>query len=149
MKSKAMRVQQYKPGPKDLARIVNLFSLFNRRVRGPQYKPVNVGFKAIVPDAGCVGELVAMRLWGRLEITLLIVTEEYRKQGVGGQLLDTAEAYARRNKLAGIHLWTPSFQGEGFYESRGYKELGRMPLKIPKHFGGEMQYHIIYYKEFG
>lgn len=62
--------------------------------------------------------------WGILEINLLFVFEQYRKLGVGSQLLSHVEDIARKNGCYLSHLDTFDFQAKDFYLKHGYEIFG-------------------------
>ena len=64
--------------------------------------------------------------WGWLSVETLWVDEGYRGQGLGGRLLDMAEAEARRHGCAHVQLDTLTFQARPFYEARGYRVYGEL-----------------------
>jgi GNAT superfamily N-acetyltransferase len=57
-----------------------------------------------------------------IEIVGLVVAVEARKLGIGGQLLDVAEAWARQRGMASIRVRsnTARVESHPFYESHGY-----------------------------
>ncbi len=79
--------------------------------------------------AGCVrnetGEIIAGfngHTWGGCcELTNVWVHERYRGQGLGRQLLRSAETEAVARGCVRIVLATHSFQAPGFYERIGYQ----------------------------
>jgi GNAT superfamily N-acetyltransferase len=73
-----------------------------------------------------VGGLSGATIWGWLEVKLLWVSEGARGGGLGGQLLDSAEAEARARGCHHAHLDTFDFQAPAFYERRGYQVFGRL-----------------------
>ena len=58
--------------------------------------------------------------WNWMEIDILWVHGDYRRQGYGKRLLEEAERAARTKSCAFIKLNTFSFQAPGFYEKYGY-----------------------------
>ncbi len=64
--------------------------------------------------------------WGRLHIENLWVHENYRKKGLGKELLKLAETAAKERGCSGIDLDTMSFQAPGFYEKLGFKKVGEI-----------------------
>lgn len=146
-------VTQYIPQEKDFERLGSKLTAFTLAKGGPDYNPKSVAFKINAKDIACsrtltLGELIATTLWGRLEVNLLEVSEPYRRQGVGTALLNAAEDFARAGGLVGVHLWTPTWQGEGFYNSRGYKEVARLNLGTQGHFKNNPTFNILYSKDF-
>jgi len=75
------------------------------------------------------GSTVIGGLWGRtsfqwLFIELLFVPEPLRSQGIGTQLLETAETEARHRGCRGAWLDTFSAVASRFYETHGYQQFG-------------------------
>ena len=64
------------------------------------------------------------RDWLRIEV--LVVQEQVRHQGIGAQLLEAAEAEARRRGCHSVWLDTFSFQALPFYEAHGYAIFGAL-----------------------
>lgn len=68
-------------------------------------------------------------LWGRTSfgwffVELLFIPEAHRSRGLGGQILDMAEAEARARGCVGVWLDTLSADARAFYERRGYGVFG-------------------------
>ena len=68
-----------------------------------------------------IGGLLGRSLWGTLEIQSLVIAEDYRKKGLGRDLMLKAEKIARQRGCHYISLNTFSFQASGFYQNLGYK----------------------------
>lgn len=64
--------------------------------------------------------------WDWLHIKMLWVDESLRGQGVGGQLMQMAEAEAIKRGCHSAMVDTHSFQAEGFYVGLGYEVFGRL-----------------------
>ena len=62
----------------------------------------------------------------RLIITWIFVREEYRKQGIGTQLMNKIKSYAQELGVRGISVNTGSNTtwARKFYEKNGFEEVG-------------------------
>jgi len=141
----SINISRYTPEDEDFDRVSDQLTKFTLGKGGPLYQPLKFAFKA-VSDRQVVGELVGATLWGVADITLLHVDPAHRKRGIGKKLLAAAEEFAEANGAKGAQLSTFSFQGEGFYERAGYKEVARFPMNTEGYFNGEQQDKILYYK---
>jgi GNAT superfamily N-acetyltransferase len=72
------------------------------------------------------GILAGLGYWNGLEINILWVKEEYRKKGIGTQILKHAEKIAIEKGAKISMLDTFDFQAEKFYLKNGYKPIGEM-----------------------
>jgi GNAT superfamily N-acetyltransferase len=70
---------------------------------------------------------------GWLYIELMWLPEALRGQGLGSALLADAEAEALERGCAHAHLDVYSFQAEGFFRARGYREFGALASYPPGH----------------
>ena len=138
------QVTQYDPADADFMRVADKLTDFTMNEKGgPRYEELRFAFRAAV-NGVTVGELAATELWGAMEVNHLHVDAAHRGQGIGGKLMEAVEDLARARKDACVHLWTPTFQGEGFYERQGYQELSRLPLQVT--LNNQRQYRIHYAK---
>ena len=69
---------------------------------------------------GLLGEIC----WNWLEIHILILDEDIRKEGYGSKLLLQAEEIAAEHECDFIKLDTLSFQALEFYQKHGYEVYG-------------------------
>ena len=98
---------------------------FNQDMGGPyDREPVTV----LARDAGgsVLGGLLGLTYWNWLFIDWLWMAADQRGKGLGGQLLDRAEAIARERGCSHAYTDTFSFQAPGFWTQRGYVEFGRL-----------------------
>jgi len=58
-----------------------------------------------------------------MEIDIIWVQEDYRKQGFGRRLLEEAEKISREKNCSFVQLNTFSFQAPEFYKKHGYKVI--------------------------
>jgi len=84
-------------------------------------------------DDAVTGGLWGVSVAGWMFVDLLVVPEEFRGQGLGSELLERAEAVARKRGCIGLWLHTGTFQAPGFYEKQGYTTFGTIPDYPPGH----------------
>ncbi|NND69703.1 MAG: GNAT family N-acetyltransferase [Halioglobus sp.] len=103
------------------------FTRDSERSRAPPY--ARATFSWLLHSGGDVvcGVLTADILWDWMYIDELWIEEALRGQGLGKKLMRKAEEHAVAEGLAGIWLWTQSWQAAPFYERLGYEEFARFP----------------------
>jgi ribosomal protein S18 acetylase RimI-like enzyme len=79
--------------------------------------------------AECGGELVGLVDWDADFVNALHVRSNYARRGIGGQLMDLAEAAMAKAGFRAARLETDTFntRSRAFYEARGYLEADRYP----------------------
>lgn len=88
----------------------------------PGFAPLNL---LVRDDEGRIrGGLLGETGWEWLHVQILWLDETLRRQGVGSQLLATAEAEARERGCQGAYLDTFDFQALPFYQRHGYEVFG-------------------------
>jgi GNAT superfamily N-acetyltransferase len=87
-----------------------------------RYEEVNVFLKD--EDGTVRGGILVEVCWNWLEIDMLMVDEDLRKQGYGSNLLAEAERIAVEKQCDFIKVDTLSFQALDFYKKHGYEVYG-------------------------
>ncbi|MBU3692808.1 MAG: GNAT family N-acetyltransferase [Candidatus Nanopelagicaceae bacterium] len=87
---------------------------------------IEIYFVARDDEGSLLGGVFAVKDWDWVHLQLLFVDENSRQKGIGGALLARVEQWAGENGCSSIFLDTFTFQAEGFYLNRGYKEFGRL-----------------------
>ncbi len=90
-------------------------------------------------NGNIIGGLLGGTYWGWLYVDRLWVEKDYRKKGIGSQLLKEAENEAVTRGCENAHLDTMSFQALGFYKKHKYK-VKAVIKDIPK---GHKKYILI------
>ena len=73
-----------------------------------------------------VGVVMVSFLWNGMEIGSLWVDETSRKQGLGRELMEMAEAEGKRRGCDFAYTNTFTWQAPKFYEKLGYEEYGKL-----------------------
>lgn len=73
---------------------------------------------------GTYGRVNAGEGW--LHVELLYVSEKYRGQDLGSNLMDLAEDLAQKHKCFGMTVETWRFQALDFYKKRGFELYGQL-----------------------
>ncbi|CDL82273.1 GNAT family N-acetyltransferase [Xenorhabdus sp. 42] len=97
---------------------------YNQNYDNVDIKPLFISFTD--ESNQIVAGLVSRTWWGSLEIQYLWVSEQYRKKGLGKQLMLQAEKEALSRSCHMAYVDTFSFQARGFYEKLGYKVYGQL-----------------------
>ena len=77
-----------------------------------------------------------------VQVDLMWVRENYRRQGIGRKLLHKLEFYALGKHCQIINLDTFDFQAKPFYEKHGYECIGTIP-KFYKTIGKNIDRHFM------
>lgn len=86
-----------------------------------KYEEVNLCVKD--NQNNIIAGLISSICWNWLEIDILWVDEEYRKQGFGTKLINEIERIAIGKNCTFIKLNTFSFQAPEFYKKHGYSVI--------------------------
>ncbi|CAM2839967.1 Acetyltransferase [Legionella steigerwaltii] len=55
------------------------------------------------------------------------IHEQYRRKGLGRELFEQLDVFAKENNCTMIQLDTAEFQAKGFYEKLGYQVIATLP----------------------
>jgi GNAT superfamily N-acetyltransferase len=114
-----------KSTPEERKKIVEGINSFNEK-----QVPFLVRMKAldysVIDERGqmIAGITAHLGYWGGLSIEVLFVTEEYRKKGIGSELLRFVEKKAKEKGSKLAFLDTFDFQAKVFYLKSGYEIFG-------------------------
>ncbi len=103
------------------------FEAHSRLYQAPVYESQPLAWKMYSSSKELIAVLTARLLWDWVYIDELFVTEAHRGNGLGKRLMQEAELHAVNDGLAGLWLWTQSWQAEDFYKQLGYEEFCRFP----------------------
>jgi GNAT superfamily N-acetyltransferase len=111
------------PSPDDVRFIEDGLIAYNvAKARPYDRRPLHV----FVRDAQgrTVGGATGYTNWEWLYIDCFWLPDHLRGDGLGGQLIETAENEARKRGCRHVRLFSYSFQAPGFYEKHGYQVFG-------------------------
>ena len=83
------------------------------------------GFYAL-SEGQVVGGINAHKKMQWLDIDILYINEELRKEGIGSKLINKATEYCKEEGLIGMHLYTLDFQAKGFYEKQEFELIAEI-----------------------
>ena len=118
-----MKITMVDLNEEQIGEIYESLAAFDRKFIGYRLEgSVNIGIERdgrLI--AGLNGYMTAFKI---LYIDTVFVKEEYRRQGVGTELLREAERRAKTLGANIIRLDTFNWQGREFYKKLGYEEIG-------------------------
>jgi ribosomal protein S18 acetylase RimI-like enzyme len=124
-------------GPEDVAVVRDGLHRFNFDATG--LREVHTVTLFVRDHLGAIkGGLLGYVWGGWLHITDLWVSEEFRRDGLGRQLLKTAEREAASSGARGAFLSTFDFQAPDFYRRYGYEVYAT----LPDYPHGHVDYHL-------
>ena len=86
---------------------------------------IDLSRKLIGENGEIIGGIIArMYCWNCVYIDTLWISDDYRGQSLGKQLLKEIEELAKAKGAEIIHLDTFDFQAKEFYEKQGYTVFG-------------------------
>lgn len=109
------------------------FESHSRMQEAPPYDKSRLNWTILDEQDHLIAALTADLLWQWLYIDELWVDERYRGHGMGKQLMEKAQEFAKSHNLSGLWLWTQSWQAPRFYQSLGFEEFTRLDNFPPGH----------------
>ncbi len=89
-----------------------------------------------------IGGALGYIIWNWYHLTDFYISEEYRNKGIGKQVIQEIEQFAKRNHAMGVKIDSWSFQAPKFYQKLGYIVWGEFKDCPP----GTIHYYL--YKKF-
>jgi GNAT superfamily N-acetyltransferase len=106
------------------------------------WKPLSILVRD--PQSGEVmGGLIGRTSFKLFFLDLFALPDGVRGQGLGRELLATAEAEAIRRGCVAAVLVTIHFQAPGFYARHGWQEFGRIEIAPPGHTRVYMRKNLV------
>ncbi len=119
------------PSADDIAVVSDSLDEFNVQRSGTNDKQLLAVLVRDPQTLRVVGGLVGRTSLGMLFVDLFYLPPELRGSGLGGEILQRAEAEGRRRGCRSGVLYTISFQAPGFYEKHGWQTFGEVPCDPP------------------
>jgi ribosomal protein S18 acetylase RimI-like enzyme len=119
----------FDPEPELAEPLRNALRQFNESVIGAHRREVVLAL-ARDEDGKLLGGVQGILMFGWLYIDRLWVSEEYRRQGLGGDLLRTIERSAAEKGARRVALLTTNWQAPEFYSKQGYETVASFDLTL-------------------
>ena len=114
----------HSPTSKDIDCIYQGLGDFNQRFV-PEITDESFAIFARDNSGEILGGLTGFIYITSVQIRFLWLSEKIRNQGVGSALLEKIELVCKEREIRNIAVDTYTFQAPKFYESHGFKEIGR------------------------
>ena len=128
----------YNPTDKEIAFVNNALQKFNDEKVGPDNHEL-LNIVEYNNSGNIIAGILGGTYWGWMHIDILWVDENHRRQGLGSQLLETAESEAIKRGCHSVHVDTMSWQAPDFYKKHGYETISELN-DIPS---GNKKFHLI------
>jgi ribosomal protein S18 acetylase RimI-like enzyme len=123
---------QPEPTPEQQYRIIDPLIAYNEAQAGPRNKQDFAFFVKSETDE-FVGGLLGFTHFNHFFVSALYVDQQFRKEGIGRELMARAETLALEQGCDAIYLDTFDYQAPGFYEKLGFKVFGKLEDYPPGH----------------
>ena len=128
----------FNPTDKEIAFVNNALQKFNDEKVGPDNHEL-LNIVEYDNSGNIIAGILGGTYWGWMHIDILWVDENHRRQGLGSQLLETAESEAIKRGCHSVHVDTMSWQAPDFYKKHGYETISELN-DIPS---GNKKFHLI------
>ena len=113
------------PALEERNRILDPLSAYNEAKAGPGKKK-EFAFSVHSETGEFVGGLLGFTHWNHFFVYAVFVDQDFRRAGIGRELMRRAEALALQHGCDAIYLDTFDFQAPGFYEKLGFRVFGKL-----------------------
>jgi GNAT superfamily N-acetyltransferase len=120
------------PTPEASKRILDPLVVYNEAQVGPENWR-EFALSAISSTTEPVGGLFGFTQWNHFFVAALYVEQQFRRDGIGRELMKRAEALALEQGCDVIYLDSFDYQAPGFYEKLGFKVFGKLEDYPPGH----------------
>mgnify|MGYP000426217307 CR=1 FL=1 len=121
-----MRIEERPVSDEEKAAIKSGFEALNDKAGTPPHHTESISYVAVNEHGAVAGAVYGYIRWDWVYIDILYVSDGYRDQGLGTQLMNKVEDMARTRGMTGLHLTTHDWQGSKFYEKLGYTLYGTL-----------------------
>lgn len=120
------------PTPEERNRILNPLAAYNEAQAGPEnWREFALSVRSKAGEA--VAGLLGFTQWNHFFVAALYVDQQFRREGIGRELIKRAEALALEHGCDAIYLDSFDYQAPGFYEKLGFKVFGKLEEYPPGH----------------
>jgi ribosomal protein S18 acetylase RimI-like enzyme len=123
-----------KPEPtiEERNQIIDPLSAYNEAKVGPRNKK-EFAFSVYSETGEFVAGLLGFTHWNHFFVSAVFVEGQFRREGIGRELIQRAEALALQHGCDRIYLDTFDYQAPGFYEKLGFRVFGKLEDYPPGH----------------
>jgi len=128
-----MRIELVENASPELLEAVQMHLREYNRAANPDWyaarsfsEPLPLQLFAFAESGAPLGGLLAETQFLWLKISILVVLPDFRRQGLGQQLMQKAESIALARGCRLAYLDTMEYQAPRFYEKLGYSVVGRL-----------------------
>jgi GNAT superfamily N-acetyltransferase len=113
------------PTPEERYRIIDPLIAYNEAQVGPRNSK-EFAFSVHSETGEFIGGLLGFTHWNHFFVSSVFVDQQFRREGIGRELLKRAEALALEQGCDVIYLDTFDYQAPGFYEKLGFKVFAKL-----------------------
>lgn len=113
------------PAPEERYRIIDPLIAYNEAQAGPRNSK-EFAFFVRSETVELVGGLLGSTHFNHFFVSAIFIDQEFRREGIGRELIRRAAALALERGCDVIYLDTFDFQAPGFYEKLGFKVFGAL-----------------------
>ena len=123
---------QPEPTPEERNRIIDPLIAYNEAKAGSRNKK-EFAFSVRSESGEFIAGLLGFTHFNHFFVSALYVDQQFRKEGIGRELMKRAEALALEQGCDVIYLDSFDYQAPGFYEKLGFEIFGKLEDYPPGH----------------